>query len=40
MAYRRRSRMSRRRSRRSFTRGSRVHRRNMRAAPMRGGFRV
>lgn len=36
----RRSRMSRGRSRRSFRRGTHVHRRNMSATPMRGGFRI
>lgn len=40
MAYRRR-RMSRRGSRRMFSRtASRSHRRNLRARPMRGGFRI
>lgn len=36
----RRHRMSRRHSRRSFSRNSRTHRKNLRAAPMRGGFRI
>lgn len=36
----RRRRMSRRNSRRSFSRNARTHRRNLRATPMRGGFRI
>ena len=39
MRYRKR--MSRRASRRHFSRNAvRVHRKNMRAVPMRGGFRI
>lgn len=40
MAFRSRRRMSRRVSRRYFSRSARTHRRNMRARPMRGGFRI
>lgn len=36
----RRTRLSRGKSRRSFSRGARVNRRNARAVPMRGGFRI
>lgn len=37
---RRRMRMSRRSSRRVFSRYARSHRRNLRSRPMRGGFRI
>ncbi len=37
----RRNRMSRRKSKRQFTKGAtRVHRKNMRSGPMRGGIRL
>lgn len=36
----RRHKMSRRGSRRGFSRNAKSHRRNMRATPMRGGFRI
>lgn len=40
MAYQRRSRMNKRRSRRDFSRKSGTHKRNFKSAPMRGGIRL
>lgn len=37
---RKRKKLSRRRSKRVFRKGARFHKRNMRAAPMRGGIRL
>lgn len=39
MRHRRRHKLTRKASKRSFKKGSRVHRKNMRLAPMRGGIR-
>lgn len=36
----RRRRMSRRQSKRNFRKGARFHRKNLRAQPMRGGYRI
>lgn len=35
-----RRRMSRRGNRKNFRRGNRIHKKNLRAMPMRGGFRI
>jgi hypothetical protein len=40
MKMRRRTKMSRRHSKRNFKRGTRVHKRNLRLGPMRGGIRA
>ena len=37
---RKRNKMSRRRSRKTFKKGTRVHRKNYKSAPMRGGIRL